>query len=83
MSALGGKADVRELPSGCLLIAKSGHSKHSLFEWTVDLGNVKLPDHPWVRRTKGGASTAPSLTIVTAVRNASDDPPKLRWSSVV
>ncbi len=25
MSAFGGKADVRELPSGCLLIAKSGH----------------------------------------------------------
>ncbi len=26
MSAFGGKADVRELPSECLLIAKSGHS---------------------------------------------------------
>ncbi len=26
MSAFGGKADVRELPSGCLLIAISGHS---------------------------------------------------------
>ncbi len=26
MSAIGGKADVRELPSECLLIAKSGHS---------------------------------------------------------
>ncbi len=26
MSAIGGKADVRELPSGCPLIAKSGHS---------------------------------------------------------
>ncbi len=26
MSAIGGKADVRELPSGCLLIAISGHS---------------------------------------------------------
>ncbi len=25
MSAFGGKADVRELPSECLLIAKSGH----------------------------------------------------------
>ena len=25
MSAFGGKADVRELPSGCLLIARSGH----------------------------------------------------------
>ncbi len=25
MSAFGGKADVHELPSGCLLIAKSGH----------------------------------------------------------
>ncbi len=26
MSAIGGKADIRELPSGCLLIARSGHS---------------------------------------------------------
>ncbi len=26
MSAIGGKADVRELPSGCLLIARSGHA---------------------------------------------------------
>ena len=26
MSAIGGKADVRELPSECLLIARSGHS---------------------------------------------------------
>jgi len=26
MSAFGGKADVRELPSVCLLIARSGHS---------------------------------------------------------
>ncbi len=26
MSAFGGKADVRELPSECLLIATSGHS---------------------------------------------------------
>ncbi len=26
MSAIGGKADVRELPFGCLLIAISGHS---------------------------------------------------------
>ncbi len=26
MSAIGGKADVRELPSGCPLIARSGHS---------------------------------------------------------
>ena len=26
MSAFGGKADVRELPSACPLIAKSGHS---------------------------------------------------------
>ncbi len=30
MSALGGKADVRELPSGCPLIAKSGHSSIQL-----------------------------------------------------
>ena len=29
MSAIGGKADVRELPSLCLLIAKSGHSRLS------------------------------------------------------
>ncbi len=27
MSAFGGKADVRELPSECLLIAKGGHSR--------------------------------------------------------
>ncbi len=27
MSAIGCKADVRELPSGCLLIARSGHSR--------------------------------------------------------
>ncbi len=27
MSAFGGKADVRELPSECLLIARSGHSR--------------------------------------------------------
>jgi len=27
MSAIGGKADVRELPFECLLIAKSGHSE--------------------------------------------------------
>ncbi len=31
MSAIGGKADVRELPSVCLLIAKSGHSMRRLF----------------------------------------------------
>ncbi len=28
MSAFGGKADVRELPSGCLLIARSGHPEN-------------------------------------------------------
>ncbi len=27
MSAIGGKADVREQPSECLLIARSGHSR--------------------------------------------------------
>ncbi len=30
MSAFGGKADVRELPAVCLLIAKSGHSEGSV-----------------------------------------------------
>ncbi len=29
MSVFGGKADVRELPSGCLLIARSGHGSMS------------------------------------------------------
>ncbi len=31
MSAFGGKADVRELPAVCPLIAKSGHSMRRLF----------------------------------------------------
>ncbi len=30
MSAIGGKADVRELPAVCLLIAKSGHWRHAV-----------------------------------------------------
>ncbi len=36
MSAYGGEADVRELPSGCPLIAKSGHSS------ILDIGGVSL-----------------------------------------
>ncbi len=35
MSAFGGKADVRELPSLCLLIAKSGHSSGPVFRHAV------------------------------------------------
>ena len=36
MSAIGGKADVRELPAVCPLIARSGHSR------ILDIGGVSL-----------------------------------------
>ncbi len=54
MSAIGGKADVRELPAGCPLIARSGHSALQITSHFPDAGRRSTCATPviWRRETR-------------------------------
>ncbi len=52
MSAIGGKADVRDLPAVCPLIAKSGHS-----------GRPLIDAHGHVSTVNNGQSPAMPLSL--------------------